>query len=795
MLLTIFLLFSGILGVTQVQASPSEFTHNNAFTNIKVENTSNPGGSATYQWDSISITADWRLPDPILEDGSVNPEGTKVGDTFGLELPKQLTYYGALGDKDLMIDDHKVGVCKQTPYNWDTDEPAKLLCTITDLGGFTENLNGKLAINAQVRSTEHVTEFEFNIGTEIIYVPVPGGEVLPIPLEPRLSEPTKNGWVGASGNLVWRIAIPSSAADSTGRITVSDKMLSGTGEPHELASGPEGFKIKSLELERGDDGRLYSKHDPEQWTDLPADYIEENTAEAGETSFSLKFRTYPGELREYRVEYETKPSGDVLEGDRFVNEAKVETTQITREVEYQASVEITANGDAYTRFSISKQLEGEAVNRIPDDTTFKVSYTVNDDPTVRTVDIYGLGNVSKSIRHLKPAVFTIKEIELPAVPGISWDEYAITGQGVVDNGDGTYTVDPGENQIVDLVLTNKASIKRTQVTGSKVWEGGPSVRPEVTLQLFRNGVAVEGSEVTLADGQTSATWSDLEETDFDGNPYVYTVDEVDVPDNYTKSVSDDGLTVTNTYTPGVTTITGSKVWEGGPSVRPEVTLQLFRNGVAVEGSEVTLADGQTSATWSDLEETDFDGNPYVYTVDEVDVPDNYTKSVSDDGLTVTNTYTPGVTTFTATKVWEGVDDDELPEVDLQLYQKVDDGSEVEFGDPVKVSADSEWSYTWTDLPTTDNSGTPYSYRVDELNVPSGFNKTVSEDGSVVTNTRIPDDPPVPPTTPPIVDSKQPPALPLTGASGYQTLGTVGLIALLVGSALSLLNRRRQKPTS
>ena len=37
-------------------------------------------------------------------------------------------------------------------------------------------------------------------------------------------------------------------------------------------------------------------------------------------------------------------------------------------------------------------------------------------------------------------------------------------------------------------------------------------------------------------------------------------------------------------------------------------------------------------------QTDANGKAYKYTVDEIEVPENYKKSVSEDGLTVTNTF-------------------------------------------------------------------------------------------------------------------------------------------------------------
>ncbi|WP_159649662.1 Cna B-type domain-containing protein, partial [Erysipelothrix aquatica] len=68
----------------------------------------------------------------------------------------------------------------------------------------------------------------------------------------------------------------------------------------------------------------------------------------------------------------------------------------------------------------------------------------------------------------------------------------------------------------------------------------------IELQLYRNGEAY-GEAVSVANGTLTHVWSDLDATDAKGVAYTYTVDEVAVPENYTKAISADGLTITNTY--------------------------------------------------------------------------------------------------------------------------------------------------------------------------------------------------------------------------------------------------------
>ncbi|MEG0294854.1 Cna B-type domain-containing protein [Enterococcus sp.] len=85
--------------------------------------------------------------------------------------------------------------------------------------------------------------------------------------------------------------------------------------------------------------------------------------------------------------------------------------------------------------------------------------------------------------------------------------------------------------------------EKIEITGTKVWIGGPTVKPTIEFQLYRNGEAL-GEPVELKDGTTTYTWKDLYKTDTNKEAYVYTVQEVGTPSEYNKTEQD--LTVTNT---------------------------------------------------------------------------------------------------------------------------------------------------------------------------------------------------------------------------------------------------------
>ncbi len=202
---------------------------------------------------------------------------------------------------------------------------------------------------------------------------------------------------------------------------------------------------------------------------------------------------------------------------------------------------------------------------------------------------------------------------------------------------------------VEPVSVENEKIK-VEITGIKEWENGPTQgRPDITLQLFRSYDMTDEKELIdekeLSGEPWNYTWT-VDKTDNEGNEYIYTVDEANVPENYKKEEikeTEEGFEITNTYVIPPIDITGTKEWINGPANKPAIELQLYRDGEPYE-DPVTL-DGEEETpwtyTWKELDETDLDGNPYTYTVDEVKVPARYRKSISEDGLTVINRYRPG----------------------------------------------------------------------------------------------------------------------------------------------------------
>ena len=255
-------------------------------------------------------------------------------------------------------------------------------------------------------------------------------------------------------------------------------------------------------------------------------------------------------------------------------------------------------------------------------------------------------------------------------------------------------------------------------------------------------------------------WQNLTLTDQDGNPYTFSVKEVDAqgkdyePENYKKT--ENALEVTNTYVaPTDGAAKATKTWVNGPADRPTIYLKLYRQ---IEGKDVEavpeqeapikeLKSGTTEVLWNKLTKTDAAANPYTFSVKEVDaqgndfVPENYQKK--EEGLTVTNTYIPPKNAKAkAKKVWVG-QKDKLPTIWFKLYRQVEGGAAEAVPEQeaaIKELKDGLTEVEWQQLTATDLQGRPYIFSVKETDkdgkdfTPKKFKK--EEKGLQITNRKL-----------------------------------------------------------
>ncbi|EAK8407835.1 Cna B-type domain-containing protein [Listeria monocytogenes] len=283
-------------------------------------------------------------------------------------------------------------------------------------------------------------------------------------------------------------------------------------------------------------------------------------------------------------------------------------------------------------------------------------------------------------------------------------------------------------------IDNHADVKMIDVNGAKTWTGDKEAdRPDsIEVQLLQDGVSY-GSPITVTKADDwKYEFKNVPETKADGTKYTYTVLENTVA-NYTSAVT--GLDINNTLIkPDVKMINldGQKTWKNDTeNDRPaSIEIQLQQNGQDYGFPVTVTKDNDWKYEFKNLPETTNDGAAYNYTIVEKAVPGYETKV---DGMNVINTKIDAPkTTVSGEKTWKNDTAKDRPDyIEVQLLQNGQT-----YGDPVKVTKENDWKYSFKDLPKDDANNNAYRYSVAEIAVP-GY-KTTS-DGMNLTNTKITDE--------------------------------------------------------
>src|SRR5699024_7027151 len=211
------------------------------------------------------------------------------------------------------------------------------------------------------------------------------------------------------------------------------------------------------------------------------------------------------------------------------------------------------------------------------------------------------------------------------------------------------------------VVTNSYTPEQTSVTVTKGWEDANNQdgkRPEsIDVQLTADGEEIRDPQTLSEENNWTYTWEELD-LNADGEPIDYSVEEVNVPEGYTSLINDADhgtIIITNSYTPEVTDIPVTKVWdddEDRDRIRPNNVMVILLADGNIAGGTVLNEAGNWEHTFTNLPVYE-NGNEITYSVTEPTV-EHYSTSIEEDaaGFTVTNSYTPEQTTVTVTKNWD-----------------------------------------------------------------------------------------------------------------------------------------------
>lgn len=274
----------------------------------------------------------------------------------------------------------------------------------------------------------------------------------------------------------------------------------------------------------------------------------------------------------------------------------------------------------------------------------------------------------------------------------------------------------------------------TSVTANKIWndnEGKVGARTSVTFELYKDGEATGITQTASDSLKWKVTFQNLQKYHNDGTPIKYTVVEITKLEHYKEpSYTNIGsvLFVTNTidYTTFSKDVKITKKWvDPANTEHSDITIDLYQSGNQNVFRTVTLKNGETEYTFTNLPKYDSEGNEYIYTAVEQNV-EGYTTSYSDDKLTIINTINQENTVkVEGTKTWVDPQGTEHPTITINLLKNgtIEDVKTLENGTTTYLF-DNLDKYNLTD-------GHEYVYTVSE-EIVEGY--TSAQNGTDFTNT-------------------------------------------------------------
>ncbi len=338
------------------------------------------------------------------------------------------------------------------------------------------------------------------------------------------------------------------------------------------------------------------------------------------------------------------------------------------------------------------------------------------------------------------------------------EKYTTTIGDPVDTDDG-----------ISYTITNTYVPETVDIEGEKTWDDDDNrddTRPaSITISLYADGKAALDesgnpitAEVTAAD-DWKWSFTDLPKYDA-GIEIKYSITE-DAVDDYKTTVN--GYDVTNEHDLYRINLNVQKIWsdeDNRDGVRPdEITVELMQNGVHT-GQTLTLnEDNGWAGGWTDLEKYQEgqvgvlnEYSVYEDTVSGYNADTPLVETVEDTTtIFLTNEHDKSTIDIEGTKIWDDADDRDgiRPEsVTVFLYA---DGEPALDEDSrairATVTAEDDWTWTFTDLPQYRDHGTEIIYTVEERDVPDGYTAAIAytddadqvTDGTVtITNTHEPE---------------------------------------------------------
>ncbi|MFT4135896.1 DUF5979 domain-containing protein [Microbacterium sp.] len=467
------------------------------------------GGKPLVVGQSIAFSANWSVP-----------MDTQPGDYFQLTLPSQF----APVSRNVFHLFENGGSTVLADCTW---EGVTATCVFTERVVDIHSGNIWFTLSATAETDEGQTDIDFLLGAATFGVTLPVGGITPKPT------PTPGTGTGTSTPTATKAPVSASkwgyADYDSGRFnwSVTIPAAGGTLSLVDTIDASEGFELHHF---IADSAVLYKNVVDDEG--MLTTWVKDASFTASSYTISADGRTLTIDghaldtTAAYRLNYKTEADGILFTGDRVGNTVSLRGQDYTASASFKALAGGGGDPSALGRFAIQKVVTGERASEVPTDTVFHVKATWSGGG--QDIDLRADGTTVTSQRVPAGTKITLSEVDLPSITDVVWGAAKITGEGVVDNGDGTFSVTPQAGDVLKLVLTNTATPR-------------PLVPGEFSIEKLLDGAAASkvpaGTEFTVSyvvgDGEpVTATLTVGEPLVVTGVPAgsTVTITEVDLPE-------------------------------------------------------------------------------------------------------------------------------------------------------------------------------------------------------------------------------------------------------------------------
>ncbi|MCC8102237.1 MAG: Cna B-type domain-containing protein [Clostridiales bacterium] len=300
-----------------------------------------------------------------------------------------------------------------------------------------------------------------------------------------------------------------------------------------------------------------------------------------------------------------------------------------------------------------------------------------------------------------------------------------------------------------FTVTNTHEPATISIPVTKTWDDNDDqdgLRPESITVTLKTSSGVSYEAELSAENGWAYTFEDVFVYYNEGELAEYSLEEMTV-DGYETEIAagEEGYSfaITNTHEPETTEVNVKKIWNDDDN----------RDGVRADFLHITLNGSDGKSYEADLtEETGWaavitnlpvyfnHGEKITYTIAEDNTANYDAELVTTEdgyGFTFTNTHETAKTDITVTKTWEDAENqDGVRPDEVEVVLTGSDGSRYS----AVLTEETEWTYTFTDLPVYWNKGEQIDYSLQETAV-DGYSDEIlkGEDGYTftVTNNHIP----------------------------------------------------------